>query len=36
VIFDEAHKLSASAIPTSMVDKTDRYLLGEALAGLRP
>lgn len=34
VIFDEAHKLTASRDTDLTVDKTDRYLLGEALAGL--
>ena len=33
VIFDEAHKLAASRDADLTVDKTDRYLLGEALAG---
>ena len=33
VIFDEAHKLSANADPDGRVRKTDRYCLGEALAG---
>lgn len=33
VIFDEAHKLAASRDADLTVDKTDRYMLGEALAG---
>jgi superfamily II DNA or RNA helicase/DNA-binding XRE family transcriptional regulator len=35
VIFDEAHKLSADREPDFHVRKTDRYRLGEALAGVR-
>jgi transcriptional regulator with XRE-family HTH domain len=35
VIFDEAHKLSASQDPDLTVRKTDRYRLAEALVGLR-
>ncbi|MHB1007017.1 MAG: helicase-related protein [Chloroflexota bacterium] len=34
VIFDEAHKLSADREPDFRVRKTDRYRLGEALAGI--
>ncbi|MGO9274785.1 MAG: helicase-related protein [Terriglobia bacterium] len=34
VIFDEAHKLSASREPDLRVRKTDRYRLAEALAGI--
>ena len=34
VIFDEAHKLSADREPDFYVRKTDRYHLGEALAGI--
>lgn len=34
VIFDEAHKLSASREPDLRVRKTDRYRLAEALAGV--
>ena len=33
VVFDEAHKLSADRQPDFRVSKTDRYCLGEALAG---
>ena len=33
VIFDEAHKLAASRDADLTVDKTDRYMLGEALSG---
>ena len=33
VVFDEAHKLSASREPDFRVRKTDRYRLAEALAG---
>ncbi len=35
VIFDEAHKLSAQRSKDFRVTKTDRYQLGEALAGIR-
>lgn len=34
VIFDEAHKLAASRDADLTVEKTDRYMLGEALAGV--
>ena len=34
VIFDEAHKLSADREPDFRIRKTERYLLGEALAGI--
>ena len=34
VVFDEAHKLAARQRPDLTVDKTDRYRLAEALAGL--
>jgi len=34
VIFDEAHKLSAHRDPDLTVNKTDRYRLAEALAGI--
>ncbi len=34
VIFDEAHKLSASRDPDFTIRKTDRYRLAEALAGI--
>ncbi len=34
VIFDEAHKLSARLGPNLHMDKTNRYLLAEALAGI--
>lgn len=34
VIFDEAHKLSADREPDLTIRKTDRYRLGEALAGV--
>ena len=34
VIFDEAHKLSARRDPDGTFRTTDRYLLGEALAGI--
>jgi hypothetical protein len=33
VIFDEAHKLAADREPDFRIRKTDRYRLGEALAG---
>ena len=35
VVFDEAHKLAARRRPDLTVDKTDRYRLAEALAGLQ-
>lgn len=35
VIFDEAHKLSSDREPDFRIRKTDRYRLGEALAGIR-
>ncbi len=35
VFFDEAHKLSANRNADFTVDKTDRYRLAEALAGIR-
>ena len=34
VVFDEAHKLAAHRRQDLSVDKTDRYRLAEALAGL--
>jgi len=34
VVFDEAHKLSASRDADLTVDKTDRYRLAEAIAGI--
>ena len=34
VVFDEAHKLSANRRADLSVDKTDRYRLAEALAGI--
>ena len=34
VLFDEAHKLSANRRPDLRIDKTDRYCLAEALAGV--
>ena len=34
VVFDEAHKLAAHRRPDLSVEKTDRYCLAEALAGL--
>jgi superfamily II DNA or RNA helicase len=33
VIFDEAHKLSATQLPDFTITKTDRYRLAEAIAG---
>ncbi len=36
VVFDEAHKLAAQQRQDLSVDKTDRYRLAEALAGLPP
>lgn len=34
VFFDEAHKLSANRTPDLTIDKTERYRLAEALAGI--
>jgi superfamily II DNA or RNA helicase len=34
VVFDEAHKLSARQEPDLTIEKTDRYRLAEALAGI--
>jgi len=35
VVFDEAHKLSAHRYPDFRIEKTDRYKVAEALAGVK-